>query len=95
MSGAGGPSHTVTEARPWGSQEDGAEAALVGGSALERRRYVTLQKAEEGEQMGGTVERWDGVEGRKGHPHWRQGPSEKLKGTQKWGRGDSHLMGVT
>lgn len=71
---------------------------LMSGSALERRQCVILWGRQRGEQMGGTTERRDGLEGEQEYSHWWQGPSKKLKGTQKWGRQerlDMHPMDRT
>lgn len=51
--------------------------------SLERRPCViSLGKWEKGEQMGGTMEKWDRMQGRTGRAHWRRGPSKKLSGSE-------------
>lgn len=77
-SGPEGPSHTVSEAGSRGSRKDGPRMPRKRVS-LERRQYViSLGKWEKGEQMGGTVEKWDRMRGGTGQSHWRRGPSRKL-----------------
>lgn len=82
MSGPEGPSHTVGEAGPGAVGRMGPRM-LRRRVSLERKQYViSWGKWEKGEQMGGTMEKMERIQGRTGHSHWRRGPSKKLSGSE-------------